>query len=537
MRVFKRNKKAEQDNIITEASTNVSKRSQIASRLGQNRVVSSTSSTVKRNRVFRFISENVSAKDIRNKLLITLLVVVIYRALAAIPLPGVDMNVYNQYFGQATASEGSYLFSIFTGGQFETPSIVGLGLAAYINASIIMQLLPYAINRLKDLQKEGERGRQIINQITRFITLPLAFFYSSAYLLYLSQRDLLNTANDPAVAADPSHVPVYLIPHGIGMDWPTAQKIIFMAVILAAGTLFLMWLSELVTEKGLGNGSSVIITVGILATLPTLLSQDFANINLETTINQVLQGNLVALTNPLVISLVAVLVGIIVVIMAIIFISESQRKIDIQYARRVRGAEIGQGSNLPIKFTLTGVLPVIFATSLLSIPQIVVPLLRNVMSNHQRVLDFLTSVENGFLYASNDLVVDHRDVTYVIVYCILVIIFALVYSFIVLNPKETAENLQKSGAFVPGIRPGKATENYITTVLLRIGFVGAIILALIALIPLLSRDIILLTTGNQLAILSGIGGTSILITVGVLLDTFRQYRSLRATRSYEKYIY
>src|SRR5690606_10292003 len=168
---------------------------------------------------------------------------------------------------------------------------------------------------------------------------------------------------------------------------------------------------------------------------------------------------------------------------------------------------------------------------------IVVPLLKNVVDAGSSFQQFLASVETGFLYAAQDMVVDNKDVTYVIVYFLLVIIFGLFYSFIVLNPKETAENLQKSGAFIPGIRPGKSTENYLTAVLLRIAFVGSVVLAIIALIPLVSRDMILLSTGRQLAVLSGIGGTSILIIVGVLLDTMRQYRSLRAARNYEKYIY
>jgi preprotein translocase subunit SecY len=475
-------------------------------------------------------------KDIMLRIGMTLFVVILYRGLSNVPLPGIDMQAYLQNFGSSTASEGSYLFSIFTGGQLETPSIVGLGLAAYINASIIMQLLPYAVNRLKELQKEGERGRQVINQITRFLTVPLSLLYSSAYLLYLSQRDLLNPNADPSITADPNHVPLYLIPHADGSDWPTAQKIIFMAIALTAGTMLLMWLSELITEKGLGNGSSVIITVGILASLPNLIGRDLSQINLGETVSQVLQGNFTALTNPLTLSILGVIVGFIVVIASIIFINSSERKIDIQYARRARGNEIGKGSFLPIKFTITGVLPVIFATSLLSIPQIIVPILRNTIDPAAPFQNFLSSLETSFLYAAQDNIVDSRDSTYIVVYFFLVLLFSLFYSFIVLNPQETAENLQKSGAFVPGIRPGKSTENYISKVLLRIAFVGGIILALIALVPLVSRDLILSSTGRQIALLSGIGGTSILIIVSVILDTMRQYQSLKATRSYERYV-
>jgi len=309
-----------------------------------------------------------------------------------------------------------------------------------------------------------------------------------------------------------------------------------MAVVLTAGTIFLMWLSELITERGLGNGSSVIITVGILAQLPILLGQDISKIEISSTVTQLLQGNLLALNNPLTLAILGVLLGFIIVIASIVFINESQRRIDIQYARRVRGSEVGQGSFLPIKFTITGVLPVIFATSLLSIPQILVPLIKNsALGSRVTVQNIISSIESGFLYSKIDSVVDQKDAIYMVVYFVLVLIFGLFYAFIVLNPKETAENLQKSGAFVPGIRPGRSTEKYISDVLLKISFVGAMILGVIALIPIISGDIVILATSQNLAILSGIGGTSVLIIVGVLLDTLRQYNSLKATRSYDRY--
>lgn len=476
-------------------------------------------------------------KDILTRIGVTLFIVFIYRTLANIPLPGVDMKVFETYFGTSTASEVSYLFTIFTGGQIDTPSIVGLGIAAYINASIIMQILPYAIPRLKELQKEGERGRQVINQLTRFLTLPLSLFYSTIYLFIIAQRDLANSSGDPSIAADPNHIPVYLIPHADGSTLPTISKILFMALVLTAGTLFLMWLSEIITEKGLGNGSSVIITVGILATLPVYITQDFSRINLPEIANQVLQGNFSALGNPLTVALLVVFIGAILVIAGIIFINESYRRIDIQYARRVRGSEIGRGSFLPLKFTLTGVIPVIFTYAVLSLPQILVPILENNVSTDSQFYGFVQSLRNGFLFASTDNVVNQNDLIYAIVYFLLTIAFALIYAFIVFNPSEVAvENLQKSGAFIPGVRPGKSTENYLTRVLLRIGLVGGIFLGFIALIPLIARDYVLTSSGTTLTILSGIGGTSVLIIVGVFLDTYRQYKSLQATRNYEKYI-
>lgn len=476
-------------------------------------------------------------KDILQRVGVTLFIVFLYRVLASIPLPGLDMQVYTSNFGQSTASELSYLFTIFTGGSVDTPSLVGLGLAAYINASIIMQILPYAVPRLKEIQKEGERGRQVINQITRFISLPLAMFYSTIYLYIISQRDLANTAGDPAIAADPNHIPVYLIQHAAGSNLPSMEKILFMALILTAGTMLLMWLSEVITEKGLGNGSSVIITIGILATLPTYITQDFSRINLSGTFDQLLQGNFAALNNPLTIALLIVLLGAILVIAGIIFINESYRKIDIQYARRIRGGEIGRGSFLPLKFTLTGVIPVIFTYAVLSIPQVLIPLLQNGRDASSRLFQIAETLRTSFIFAPTDGVVNNNDLIYGVVYFILTILFALVYAFIVFNPKEVAvENLQKNGAFIPGVRPGKSTEQYLSKVLLRIGLVGGIFLGFIALIPMIARDYVLISSGTTVAILSGIGGTSVLIIVGVFLDTYRQYRSLRSTRSYERYI-
>lgn len=478
-----------------------------------------------KNRFTRGIVNFFRNGDILKKIGVTLIIVVIYRALASIPLPGVDLSIYRELFGQSTASETSYLFTIFTGGRLDTPSIVGLGLAAYINASIIMQLLPYIIGRLKELQKEGERGRQVINQITRIITFPLSFVYSIAYLLLLSRQDISQT-----ITTLPANS--FLIPRGGDSEWPSFYTIIFMALILAAGTMLLMWLSEFITEKGLGNGSSVIISVGILSSLPALINVDLQSINIEQIISDLIRGSTTALTNPLTLALIGVIIGFFIVIGFIVFINESSRKIPIQYARRVRGEDGGQGSFLPIKFTITGVMPVIFAFALLSVPQLLIPIIENIAGS----TPFIESLKSSFIFAGTDQVVNSQDTIYEIVYFTLVVIFGVFYSFIVLNPKETAENLQKSGAFVPGIRPGKSTENYIANVLFRIALVGSLFLALIAVAPVIGRNIIFQSTGTNLQVISGIGGTSILIIVGVLLDTLRQYKSLMATRSYDRYL-
>jgi len=474
--------------------------------------------------------------DVLSKIGVTLFIVIIYRALANVPLPGIDMKIYSQFFGKSTASEINYIFTIFTGGRLETPSLVGLGLAAYINASIMMQILPYAIPRLKELQKDGERGRQIINQITRYITLPLSLLYSVGYIYLISSRDLNNPNNDPSISGATGYKASYLISHALNSQWPTIQKVILMALVLTAGTIFLMWLSEIITEKGMGNGSSVIIMIGILSSLPILLNQDFSKVNFNDIVRQLVEGHFSVLNSPLTLALIAVIIGGILIIGGIIFINESIRKVSIQYARRVRGADTGRGSFLPIKFTLTGVLPVIFTYAILSMPQVLIPLLERVAVKDSGFFKYLESLKTSFLYAPTSGVVNRESLIYAIVYFVLVIGCGLFYAFIVLPPDETAENLQKSGAFIPGIRPGKSTQKHISGVLLRISFIGAIFLAIIAEIPILARDLVLSSSGQSLAVLSGIGGTSILILVSVLMDTVRQYKSLQATRSYEKYI-
>ncbi len=479
------------------------------------------------NRFFNVITDIFTNKEIRNKVLVTLGIIVIYRVLSAVPLPGVDMTTYQSLFENRGANEANYLFTVFTGNRLETPSIIGLGLAAYINASIIMQLLPYVFSRLKALQEEGERGRQIINQITRIITFPLAFVYSISYILLISQTDFASN-----VPGETSGNPLYLIPHAVGSDWPNATKIIFMALILAAGTVFLMWLSEIITEKGIGNGSSIIITLGIISSLPGLVSVDLQTLNFQQIMFDFFNGNPGVITSPIFLSFIGVLIGLFVMVVAVVFVNESQRNVEIQYARRLRGDEIGRKSFLPMKFTVTGVMPVIFAYALLSIPQLIVPILE---SSNGGPTEFTTSLRNSFLFAQTNPTVDTNTLIFDIVYFALIVIFGVFYAFIVMNPKDTAENLNKSGGFVPGIRPGKSTENYISGVLLRISFVGAIILGLIALIPYVGRNIVLTSTGSNLALLSSIGGTSILIMVGVILDTKRQYSSLRAARNYSLY--
>lgn len=480
-------------------------------------------------RVGKLVNDTFTNKAILTKIGFTLFIIILYRGLAAIPLAGIDMQVYRDFFGSTSASEANYLLLIFTGGQLDSPSIVGLGLAAYINASIIMQLLTPVIPKLEELKKEGQRGTTIINQYTRYLTVFLGFFYSIAYVMLISRRDLTDPNNTGTGSG------VFLIPTADGSDWPSLMKILFMASVLTAGTMLVVWLAEAITENGLGNGSSIIITIGIVSLLPALIRQDFAQINFRTIGNQLLEGSFNVLTDPTFVSLVAVIVGGILMVTSIVYVNESARNVQIQYARRIRGGE-GESSSLPIKLTLTGVLPIIFASALLSVPQLIIPFLRSIVEEGSAFFNTLVDIENSFLLASADAEINNDDLYYSLVYFLLIVLFGIFYAFIQLKPEDTAENLQKSGAFIPGIRPGKSTEKYISNVLLRISFAGSIFLGLIALIPLVARNAILEFEGVNLAILSGIGGTSILIAVSVILETVRQYNALRVSKSYEKYV-
>lgn len=470
-----------------------------------------------------FAKEIISNKILRNKVLITIFIVFIYRLLASVPLPGVNMSVYQDVIADRSVTEANYLFSLFTGGQLDSPSLVGLGLAAYINASIIMQMLPYAINKLKEIQKQGERGKQIINQITRFITLPLSLIYSTIYLIYISQQDLGSGR---------------LIDLADGSNIPSVARIFFMALALTAGTLLLMWLSEVITEKGIGNGSSIIIAVGILSTIPSLILADFAKLDLTDIFSQISTGVFVFLTSSVFISIVGTIIGLIIIIIFVTFINEAVRKVSINYSRRPRESyeDTQNSSYLPIKLTLTGVLPVIFTFAFLSLPQIFVPLLEGIVDKSSPFYSFLDSLKNTVFFAPNDNELNYLDGWYAVVYFFMVLFFSVFYSFIVLNPKETSENLQKIGAYIPGIRPGKSTEDYLTKIIIKVSFIGGIFLGLVALSPIIGRNLVLASTGTTLAILSGIGGTSLLIVVSVVVDLIRQYKSIKATKGYEKFL-
>jgi preprotein translocase subunit SecY len=421
-----------------------------------------------------------ATEEIRKRILFTLLMLLIFRLLAAIPLPGINGEAFSTYFGDNPFSN---IFTLVTGGRLDNPSIIAIGLGSYINASVVLQLLTSVIPRLEELSKEGERGRQVINQYTRYLTVPLSVLQGLVIYTILKRT--------------PSLAPI--------IGEPSILEISTMIITLTGGTILLMWISELITEQGVGNGSSFIIFAGILSSLPGLIRKDLDVIAYDTAL------------------IISVVIGILIMIAGIIWVTESTRKIPIQYARRVRGRVMygGQSSFLPLKINQAGVMPVIFAASFLTFPQIITQF-------------FITSTDSSsFLYKASDwigqLYTNENLWLYNLLYFIFILLFTFFYTFVVLNPDEQAENLKKAGGFIAGIRPGKSTAKHLTKIMVRLTTVGAIFLATVALIPTLARR------GTELAFLSGIGGTSILIVVGVVLDMIRKLKSMIVARSYDSY--
>jgi len=407
-------------------------------------------------------------KDIRKKIIFSIIILISYRLLAAIPVVGIPANAISQLF---EGSELGDLLGTVSGGVLETASIVAIGLTPYINASIVFQLLGSVIPQLEELRKSGADGRRKISMYTRLVTVPLAILQS--FVIYSTLR-------------------------GFGlMDQLDTLSLITMSAILTAGSVIMMWLSELISEDGLGGGSSYLIFLGIVASIPGTLKNNFQ-----------LMDNLQ----------VAIFVIFTVILVAsVVYITQAERKISTQYSRRVRvgGAK---DSYIPIKLTQTGVMPVIFAISLLSFPQLIGQFL--ISKNYS---DKVTQISQTILdFLSNDIY--KNLLTFV-----LIVAFSFFYLTVVFDTDDLAENLQKQGAFIPGIRPGKNTSEYLRKVAFRLTVVGALFLALIAVLPN-----ILIATGVLTTTI--VSGTGLLITVNTVLEIKREIESMSVVRSYDKYL-
>jgi preprotein translocase subunit SecY len=412
-----------------------------------------------------------SVPELRRKLLFTAVIIALYRLGCFVPLPGVNREALGGLGEEGNAITG--LFGVFTGGAFNNLSVFALGIMPYITASIVMQLLTVAIPRLQELSREGETGQHKITQYTRFFTLGLAIIQSLAMILYFR-------SGGTGVLSGATIIDTYLI-----------------VITLTAGTMLIMWLGELISQRGLGNGISLIISAAILSQAPSAIS------------SLIESGNVLTLVILAVIALF--------IVAGIVFVNEGQRRIPITYAKRQVGRRMSQGGTtyLPLKVNMAGVIPIIFASSLLIFPIILAQFAgNNADSILGRVAAFFTP----------------GNAPYLILFGLLIVMFTYFYTAVQFNPVEHADNLKKSGGYIPGIRPGQPTAIYLNNVLTRITLFGALFLAAVAVVPYFISGA--LGLGQQIFL----GGTSVLIVVGVSLDTVRQLESQLMMRNYEGFL-
>jgi preprotein translocase subunit SecY len=411
------------------------------------------------------------AKDLRNSIIFVLAMLVIFRLAAHIPIPGVDTAGLKNFFnGNAILG----FMNVFAGGGMENFSIIMMGIAPYITSSIIFQLLAMIIPKLEEMQKE-EAGRQKINMWTRYATVPLAAMQAFGMISLLRQSKAISIS---ATA---------------GFD------LIAIIITITAGTVFLMWIGELISEKKIGNGISLLIFAGIVAGLPTHIQQAFLSFD------QINFTSLIAFA----------LVGILTVV-GVVIINEGQRNIPVQYARQIRGnrAYGGTNSHLPLRVNMAGVIPIIFAISVVMFPPMIAQYFQHAKTAW--IANFSQHVITFF----ND------QLMYAILYFILVFVFTYFYTEVIFHPDQISENLQKQGGFIPGIRPGKHTTDYLSNTTYKIILIGALFLAIIAVLPLVVKAF----TGIQSL---AIGGTSILIVVSVVIETVKQIQAQLTMREYD----
>jgi preprotein translocase subunit SecY len=427
--------------------------------------------------------------DLRNKLLFTVAMIVLYRLGAAIRVPGVDGLAIEQLRSQANTQGALGFLNLFSGGAFESFSIFALGIMPYITASIIMQILGVVIPKLEELQQEGAVGQRKITQYTRYVTIALATLQATGLTF------IFGTGRGSAFFSAASQAPnVPLLPDGI---WPRGYLVI---PTLVAGTALLMWMGELISQRGIGNGMSMIIFASVVSGLPYRYYS----------IIEVNKGFWFGL-------IVAVTLGIIV---AVVFVELGQRRIPVQFAKRVVGRRMygGQNTYIPLKVNQSGVIPIIFASSILLLPVIFTNVLGSGEGWRGDIANFV-----------NDYIVNSQNLVYITLFATMIIAFAYFYNSIAFDPVRQADQIRRQGGFIPGVRPGPQTERYLARVVNRITLPGAVFIAFIAVLPYL------LLWGADVNTF-GFAGTSILIAVGVALELMRQIDSQLTLRNYEGFL-
>ena len=411
-------------------------------------------------------------KEIRQRFYFTLLMLVIYRLGNNIPIPFIDTQALANAYQNIEGTLVDYL-NMLTGGGLSTLSIFALGVQPYITASIVMQLLTVVIPRLEELTREGEQGRKTIQKYTRYVTIFLAIFQAIAITNGL---------------------------YGAALSNATGFQKIVMNVVLIGGTMFVTWMGETMTEKGIGNGTSLLIYMGIIASFPRTLARWKQGLHYNTTS---------------VLAIIIMVIIIILIVIAVVMISEGERKIPIQYAKRIVGRKMygGQSTHIPVKVNMGGVMPIIFASAVLAIPSTLS------LFFGSRGENVLTSFFNHSTFGF---------VVYLIVQSLLILIFAYFYNQIQFNTVEYAKQLQQNGGFVPGIRPGKPTSDFLATVSTRITFVGSLFLALLTIVPAIASRVL----GLDISF----GGSSVIIVVGVIIETVKQIEAMMTMKQYKGFL-
>lgn len=428
--------------------------------------------------MFKTLKNAWAIPDLRKRMIYTILMLIVYRLGCYVPVPGLDRGALQTLL---SGENGMGLFSLidtFTGGAFANATIFAMGITPYINSSIIMQLLTVAIPALERLSKEGEEGRKKINSITRYVTVILALIQATG--LYFALRG------------------------SITADYPSWVMFLVILGTFTAGTAFIMWIGEQITENGVGNGISLIIFAGIVSRGPSMVQALYGNF---------LEGGIEPMNVVLLLLVIAVFI---LVLGAVVFMNNAERRIPVQYAKRVVGRKVygGQSTSIPMKVAMAGVIPIIFASSILAFPT--------------TIAAFCGGVPTEGFWGGFFKVITYGGWVYAIIYFLLIIFFTYFYTAMQFNPIEMSNNIKKNGGFVPGIRPGKPTSDYISKVLNKITIVGAIFLGLVAVLPMAFTNI----SGLNISI----GGTSLLIVEGVALETVKQIESQMMMRHYKGFL-
>ncbi|MDY6058755.1 MAG: preprotein translocase subunit SecY [Candidatus Fimenecus sp.] len=425
--------------------------------------------------------------DLRKKILYTAFIILVFRIGAAIPVPFVEIS--GGLITDVNANNFMTYLSMMTGDAFNYGTLFAMSITPYINASIIIQLLTVAIPALEKLAKEGEEGRKKLSSITRYTSVALALMQSTAYFFYIRSRDYLTTDANGAKYTG---------------FWAVFQAL---AIILCytAGSTFIMWLGEQINEKGIGNGISIILFAGIVSRMPTTIYGLYTYLD---------RGGAYFAIVPI------AAISLILMVAFIVWMDNAERRIPVQYAKRVVGRKMygGQNTHMPIKVNMCGVLPIIFASSILSLPP---------------TIQMFVKVKEGGFWEGFFKIFESTHWAYGIMYFVLIIFFAYFYAAIQYNPIEMANNIRKNSGAIPGIRPGKPTSDYITKVLSRLTLVGALLLSVVALYPILFSQI---TGAFKHQVSLSLGGTSVIILVGVALETVKQLESQMMMRHYKGFL-